>query len=651
MKDKSKPFLSKRSSSLLITLAMLWVFGVNTYAADCNCQGCCSGHDGVVCINGVTMCKDGHVTECMDSGECIAEGCPGCIPQKISVSPPAFSDPLNIVAMIDAPGEFTTGLAFDGIYLWSADSGTKKIYKLSTAGEVMADFDITGELPFGIAYDGTSLWYSEFVTGKIYKTDTTGKNITSFASPGGWSSGLAFDGTYLYSSNFEAKKIYRMDTSGNIISSFASPGDYPTGLAFDGTYLWNSDSKSGKVYKLDTSGNIIAMFEPYLLAKPYGIAFDGNDVWIADDDTDKIYKLSFTSPVIKMGESKKRTFIVSNSGNADLHVSKLLITGKDSADFSVQNDRCTGQIIPATRSDNFDIVFSPMSAGEKSAMLEVYSDDPDTPAVKIPLNGVGDGLGCRIDNDLWIRAVIHSEEKGDIEAVWYKGGQDKTQAGDQVIWGYFYASPDDVNWGSKDNPDVFVKIWFDRSGRLDVNFFHVSVPDIEVYSDYHYDGTPDEQGTTTLSRRYIRQYYEDGKSDMEENEEDGIPLPGDMPKGNPSGYSAINDLRIGAVIATVEKGAVDALWHKGGDSLTEGGHQVLWGYFYANPDDVNWGSENNPDLFVKVWFDASGRLDVNFFHVSVPDIEVCSDFPNDGTYNQKGTAVLSNRYIWQVYQR
>ncbi|MEA3478947.1 MAG: hypothetical protein U9R60_12250 [Bacteroidota bacterium] len=54
---------------------------------------------------------------------------------------------------------------------------------------------------------------------------------------------------------------------------------------------------------------------------------------------------------------------------------------------------------------------------------------------------------------------------------------------------------------------------------------------------------------------------------------------------------------------------------------------------------------------MKIWFDASGRVDVNFFHVSVPDIEVYSDLPNDGDYDQKGTTILSDRYIRHEFQR
>jgi YD repeat-containing protein len=255
------------------------------------------------------------------------------------------------------------------------------------------------------------------------------------------------------------------------------------------------------------------------------------------------------------------------------------------------------------------------------------------------------GGGYLATSDLWVRAVINTVEKGPVNAVWQKGGEDTTSAGDRVIWGHFNASSSDVTWGSSNNPDLFVKIWFDHGGRVDVNFFHVSVPDIVVYSDYPYDGTADEQGTTTMTRRYIRQYYENGQSNSNQSNEDGNPPSGYSPAGNPSGSSTINNLRIGSMINTVEKGSIEAVWRLGGQDTTSRGDQVVWGLFYASPSDVTWGSSNNPDLFVKIWFDVSGRVDVNFFHVSVPDIEVYSALPDDGTYDQKGTTIMDNRYI------
>ncbi|MCD4722718.1 MAG: cellulase family glycosylhydrolase [Desulfobacula sp.] len=260
--------------------------------------------------------------------------------------------------------------------------------------------------------------------------------------------------------------------------------------------------------------------------------------------------------------------------------------------------------------------------------------------------------GVLVTDDLWIRAEIQTEEKGDIEAVWYKGGDAYTSRGDRVIWGYFYADSTDVSWGDLNNPELFVKIWIDIGGRVDVNYFHVSVPDIKVYSNYYYDGIPDVQGTCTTDKRYIRQYYENGESYSEEQTENGEAPSGYSPAGNPAGSSVINSLRIGAIINTVETvGAIEAIWSQGGQASTSRGDQVVWGLFYADPTDVAWGSSDNPELFVKIWFDAGGRIDVNFFHVSVPDIEVYSDLPNDSKYDNQGTAITQNRYIRHEYSQ
>jgi hypothetical protein len=117
------------------------------------------------------------------------------------------------------------------------------------------------------------------------------------------------------------------------------------------------------------------------------------------------------------------------------------------------------------------------------------------------------GEGYIVTSDLWIKAVIDTEEKGPISAIFYEGGDNITSRGDRVIWGYFYANPTDVTWGNQGNPDLYVKIWFDVSGRIDVNYFHVSVPDITVYSSYPYDGSYDQTGTTTMNNRYIRHEY------------------------------------------------------------------------------------------------------------------------------------------------
>ncbi len=47
--------------------------------------------------------------------------------------------------------------------------------------------------------------------------------------------------------------------------------------------------------------------------------------------------------------------------------------------------------------------------------------------------GTACASGYLVDDDLWIRAVIHTVEKGPIDAIWERGGEDRTAGNDRVI--------------------------------------------------------------------------------------------------------------------------------------------------------------------------------------------------------------------------
>lgn len=331
---------------------------------------------------------------------------------------------------------------------------------------------------------------------------------------------------------------------------------------------------------------------------------------------------------------------------------------------SLENNAAVAMGDPEPVNINFDAFFSdPVSIRD---YLPVFSYDPlsgellepDFSRVADPtVSGiVPDGLpdtqsrsGSLVTANLWIRAVIHTEDTGDIDGVWQLGGQDTTARGDTVIWGYFYASPSDVSWGNENNPDLFVKIWIDVSGAVYVDYFHVSVPDIEVYTDYPYDGVPDEQGRATLSHRFVEHYYINSVSASKTQAENGASAAGYTATATPTGATLINNLKIGAMINTEDAGPIEGVWRLGGQDTTTRGDQVVWGYFYADPAIMSWGNHNNPDLFVKIWFDVGGNVFVDFFHVSVPDIEVYSGLPGAGGYDNSGTSILLNRFVEHVY--
>jgi hypothetical protein len=271
--------------------------------------------------------------------------------------------------------------------------------------------------------------------------------------------------------------------------------------------------------------------------------------------------------------------------------------------------------------------------------------------------------GTYITPDLWISAEINTVDKGMIEAIWKEGGQDVTARGDRVIWGYFYANPADVDWGDPMNPDLFVKIWFDVDRHVYISYLHVSVPEISVFSRFNphssWQETLNLKNTTDLDHRYAGHYYfyldrmngyEWGYNPVSESQlEDGASPSGQVISTAPPGVNLIHNLRIGAVIKTADKGDLRASWKPGGQGLTARGDTVLWGYFYADPAVMSWGSTQNPDLFVKIWFDVSGPVYVDYYHASVPDICVYSDLPSEGPFNDSGITLLKNRLVEHRY--
>lgn len=223
---------------------------------------------------------------------------------------PKFFQPV-IVQSFDSPYSNPEGLAWDGQYLWNSDSNEalmqnvgrfsrNQIYQLDPSdGHVVRSFDPpgigsgTGYYSSGLTWDGQYLWYTARHYEKIYRLDPSdGHVVYSFSSPGTGSEGLAWDGQYLWNADLGNTKIYQLDPSdGQVIRSFDSPGSNPAGLAWDGQYLWHADWIEEKIYKLDSSdGQVIQSFDSPG-PRPTGLAWDGQYLWNADIHNKKIYKL------------------------------------------------------------------------------------------------------------------------------------------------------------------------------------------------------------------------------------------------------------------------------------------------------------------------------------------------------------------------
>jgi len=150
-----------------------------------------------------------------------------------------------------------TGLTFEGKNLWAPCSyeGDPRatIYNIDQDGKIKKSFPAPGEDSTGMTFDGKYLWNGDFTSG-IRKIETNGKLVDTYPSPGPEPEGLAFDGEHLWHSDVSTNRIYKLDTSGNVICSYKGPGSYPIGLTFDGTYLWLIDWDFN-LYKIDIGFN------------------------------------------------------------------------------------------------------------------------------------------------------------------------------------------------------------------------------------------------------------------------------------------------------------------------------------------------------------------------------------------------------------
>jgi len=220
----------------------------------------------------------------------------------------------EVIKKFPAPGSFPTGITFDGQFLWIADRGTKKIYKVDPQnGKVVSEIESPAYWPTGLTWDGETLWVadvkggiplSENYQGKIYQVDAaTGYILKMINAPSKRPRGLAWDGTYLWCADNGSDEIIQFSPDdGTTIRSFKSPASDPRGLTFDGQYLWVSDRVKDEVYMVDPKNGMVFIVTDAPGPFAMGLTYDGESIWAADKEMDEIYKLK-----IRDGEKYRRT--------------------------------------------------------------------------------------------------------------------------------------------------------------------------------------------------------------------------------------------------------------------------------------------------------------------------------------------------------
>jgi hypothetical protein len=86
-----------------------------------------------------------------------------------------------------------------------------------------------------------------------------------------------------------------------------------------------------------------------------------------------------------VGQSTRETLTISNTSIVNLAIGSLSFSGTDASQFTKENDTCSSQTLSPVSSCSVDVAFSPTAKGDRTAMLTVSSDDPDTPTIDVPI--------------------------------------------------------------------------------------------------------------------------------------------------------------------------------------------------------------------------------------------------------------------------
>ena len=244
------------------------------------------------------------------------------------------------------------------------DAGNRKTKNVGTNNSTTYNYNdgnsknrldsTTGSEPASYTYNGNGSLLAGSWGGTNYTFAYNAyDNLTSVSSGGITLASYGYDGDGMRITKTANGKttVYHYDQSGQVISEDAGNN----GLIADYVYL------NGKLVAKIVSTPIITVTPP------------------SD---------SFGSVAINIS-SPNHLVTIKNTGKAGLELGSIIISGADSAEFALTTDGCSGNILAPQASCIVQMKFSPTSAGSKSAILEIPSNDPITSVVNVTLNGIG----------------------------------------------------------------------------------------------------------------------------------------------------------------------------------------------------------------------------------------------------------------------
>lgn len=207
----------------------------------------------------------------------------------------AFGVTGQVSDSLKSPGEHSTGLAYDGKYIWVADRLTDSLYAIDPlTGSLRIMLPSPGYMPRGLCWDGEALWVVDQEEKRINRINVnTGITVKTIESPTTSVQGLAWDGQSLWISDDREDVICQISTDdGTVIHRFDAPSSNSTGLTWWNGYLWCADRRDDRIYLIDPThfGEVVFGF-PSPAPYPRGLTVVGDQLVSVDYQTDKVYRI------------------------------------------------------------------------------------------------------------------------------------------------------------------------------------------------------------------------------------------------------------------------------------------------------------------------------------------------------------------------
>ena len=293
------------------------------------------------------------------------------------------------------PGQikWIESLAFgpdDNLYVLSRGTSSILRYNGQTGAfiDIFAngyEFNVPLDLVFGP--DG-NLYITNAGTNNIeYYNGRTGDYLGTFIHTGNAVTDIDFgpDGNlYAYE---QTERILRYDgQSGNFINVFASvkAGDFVFGP--DNDLYVSLASGYGVNHYNGQTGTFIETLSGGIYSFPTGLAFPV-PIPTKPDISVSPSSLFYDFGDVELGSTSTVLISISNEGDADLTLTNIGFQAGSSNEFSITSSPSLPVILVQGANSEVEISYNPLTDGFSSATLDIGSNDPDEPLVKVDLTG------------------------------------------------------------------------------------------------------------------------------------------------------------------------------------------------------------------------------------------------------------------------